>query len=89
VDISLVDAYELTNTDWTQLNPKQREYLDKIFGMVVKICILIDEPISLLTHELREIANDIKGDPIFNSSVDEGEGEEVFSEYIPGNISGD
>ena len=87
MDISLVDAYELTNTDWTQLNPKQKEYLDKIFGMAVKICILIDEPLSILTHELREIAENIKTDPIFNSYVVNSE--ENFSEFIPGNVSED
>ena len=54
MDISLVDAYELTNTDWTQLNPKQKEYLDKIFAMAVKICILIDEPLSVLSIDSAE-----------------------------------
>jgi hypothetical protein len=87
MDISLVDAYELTNTDLTQLNPKQKEYLDKIFAMAVKICILIDEPISILTFELKEIADCIKTDPIFDGYVDNSE--EDFSEFIPGNVSED
>ena len=87
MDISLVDAYELTNTDWTQLDPRRREYLDKIFGMVVKMCILIDEPISIMTHELREIAKDIKEDPIFDRYIEDDEDD--YSEFIPGNVSED
>ena len=87
MDISLVDAYEMTDTDWTKLNPKQIEYLDKIFGMAVKMCILFDEPLSILGHELKEIANGVKKDPIFTTykeNIDED-----FSEFIPGSFSED
>ncbi len=79
---ALIDAYEVSGTDRTKLNQKQREYLDKIFSMAVKACILSDEPIAILSHELKSIARDIEQDPLFyNCSVQDAD---EFSEYIPG-----
>ncbi len=82
----LIEAYELAETDWTKLNKKQKKYLDNIFGMVVKACILNEESILILTHELKEIARDIKEDPIFSDYLNQNDVE--FSEYVPGNASG-
>jgi hypothetical protein len=80
---SLFDAYEASGTDRSLLNQKQREYLDKIFSMAVKVCILNEEPISILSHELKAIARDVEQDPIFSQYPMPDEAGE-FSEYIPG-----
>jgi len=79
---SLLDAYEAAETDRTRLNPKQREYLDKIFALAVKVCILNEESIRILSHELKAIARDIQDDPVFSEFPQQDTGE--FSEYIPG-----
>ena len=79
---SLYDAYEVAGVDETGLNVKQKEYLDKIFAIAAKVCILNDEPINILYHELQKIARDILDDPIFSGYPDQGEDE--FVEYIPG-----
>ncbi len=81
---SLYDAYEVAGVDETQLNLKQKEYLEKIFAIAVKICVLNGEPISVLSHELKQIARDILDDPIFSGYLEQGEGE--FVEYIPANM---
>jgi hypothetical protein len=82
MDDLLLEAYVAAETDRTRLNPKQREYLDKIFALALKVCILNEEPIMILSHELKSIARDIEQDPIFvdRSILQPGE----FSEYIPG-----
>ena len=80
---SLYDAYEIAGVDETRLNVKQREYLDKIFAIAVKVCLINDEPVSILSHELKQMVRDIIDDPIFSGYPDQGEGE--FVEYIPGN----
>ena len=79
---SLYDAYQVAGTDRAALNPKQREYLDKIFSMALKVCILNEEPISILSHELKTIARDIETDPIFIERPIPDTAE--FLEYIPG-----
>ena len=55
--------------------------------MAVKICIIFDEPLGILAHELRDIADRIKKDPIFTTYKERID--EDFSEFIPGNFSED
>lgn len=81
---SLYDAYEAADVDATRLNLKQKEYLDKIFSLVVKVCVINEESVNILAHELKRIARDIIDDPIFSGYPEQEEGE--FVEYIPGNV---
>lgn len=80
---SLYDAYEIAGVDLSQVNLKQKEYLEKIFAMAVKVCVLNEEPLSILSHELKQIARDIISDPVFSGYS--GQGEDEFVEYFPGN----
>lgn len=81
----LLEAYKLSETDRDKLNENQKRYLDKIFRIIIKICILNEESISILTNELRDIAKDIKDDPIFSDYSVQSDAE--FSEFIPGSVS--
>jgi len=82
MDNFLLEAYQLSETDRDKLNENRRRYLDKIFRIIIKVCILNEESISILTNELRDIAKDIKEDQIFSDYIVQNEAE--FSEFIPG-----
>ena len=85
MEIDLMEAYDLTRIDRKQLNEKQIQYLDKIFRIAIKFSIISEEPLEILALDLREIAQDIKEDPIFLSySLEE---ESDFSEYDPTHAS--
>ena len=81
MDIDLMEAYDLAQIDRNQLNEKQTHYLDKIFKMAIKVSIISEEPLEIMALDLREIAHDIRQDPIFlGFPVEEASD---FSEYDP------